>query len=339
MGRSKEPKTPSKYFCSLPECGESFSKLGNLRRHTQIVHEKIKDPADFKYRCDVVECGKKFRKRKQFYDHKFTVHDSERKSKYACSRCSSTFPTPTKLKVHMKHHDGYECSDCNFKGETWSTLRRHKAKEHRVMRKCGVCEKEFSSWFRMKKHQRVHELAIKCPNVGCEMELLPQRMARHVRTVHGSSVPDGRQLRQIDDVIASVLQDDAPVRPVFECTDCGKKFPKERNRRLHIRNIHLGNSEKIERKASFRCTVEKCTSRFTTASKLENHLNCHMGVKPLECPEINCAARFAGRSALQRHVKLKHLKSLLVYEAAVQVAQLCRNGDCEESDDGEKIMK
>ena len=124
--------------------------------------------------------GRKFRKRKQLYDRNFTVHDPERKSKYACARCSAKFVTPAKLKIHMRRHDGYECSNCDFKAETWSTIRRHKAKAHRVMHKCTDCQKEFSSSCKLKKHQRIHQLPMECPVVGCDVEKLPHRIAKHV---------------------------------------------------------------------------------------------------------------------------------------------------------------
>lgn len=64
-------------------------------------------------------------------------------------------------------------------------------------------------------------------------------------------------------------------------------------------------------------------------------MNWHSGIQPFQCPESGCKARFAGRLALQRHVKYKHMKTLQAYEIPVQFAEMCRNG-VETEDDTEK---
>lgn len=182
MGRSKQPSSvfASKFFCSVRECGETFTKLSNLRRHTKNMHETEKT-VELKYRCDVGGCDKVFRKRKQLYDHKFIVHDKERAQKYSCSQCPAKFAIPSKLTAHLKRHDGYQCPDCDFRAEIWSALRRHKAGVHPMVHKCEKCDMTFSRPYDVKKHQRVHEKAIKCPNADCKVEVLPWRMAKHVR--------------------------------------------------------------------------------------------------------------------------------------------------------------
>jgi len=331
MGRTKSitDDLASRFFCSIPECGERFSKLGNLKKHTKNIHEKAdkNDEDGPKYECDVVECGKRFKKRKALCTHKCQVHNQEWMEKYACDRCPSRFAQLSKLQTHSRRHEGYRCSDCDHEAETWSALRRHKADVHPTTHKCDRCGKEFKKVADMKKHVRVHDKEIKCPSDGCDMKMFPRLIAKHVKTFHATSLPDCRQLTNVDKIISSTLNED---NENYECSQCGKTFGKARNLRLHQRNIHDDNEEKRvqqKRTPTFACTMENCDRRFLTEAKLENHLNFHTDKKPLKCPELGCAAAFAGRSALQRHVKLRHMKVLNTYELISQLAGMGGEGE------------
>jgi len=349
MGRTKSvADLVSKFFCSIPDCGETFTRLAGLRKHTKLIHEKTNEDDDeedeekkleeeLKYQCDEIGCGKRFRKRKDLCTHKCQQHNQEWKKKYACDRCEAKFVTASRLKNHLRKHDGYPCPDCEHRAETWSALRRHKGQVHPTKHKCDQCGKEFPKPSELKRHKRVHEKEIKCPNEDCQMKMCPWMVAKHVKTYHSKSLPDCRQLTDMDTIISSALNED---NQNFVCSQCKKTFNKSRNLRLHQQNVHHHDDDdekkptaQQKRTPTYVCTIENCHRRFATVTKLENHLNCHSKTKPMKCPEFGCKAAFAGRSALQRHVKLRHMKVLKTYELIGRLADVGGDREWIEGDD------
>lgn len=75
---------------SCQDCGKSFGEAGNLRRHKETVHEKVKN-----FYCK--DCGKAFGEAGNLRRHKETVH--ERVKNYAC-HCGKTFAERGNLKRH-----------------------------------------------------------------------------------------------------------------------------------------------------------------------------------------------------------------------------------------------
>ena len=63
----------------------------------------------------------------------------------------------------------------------------------------------------------------------------------------------------------------------------------------------------MTRPDEFACTVEGCGRTFNRASKLQDHLNAHLGIRPHVCNE--CQKTFTRADHLARHVISTHTKA------------------------------
>ncbi|KAI0977880.1 hypothetical protein GJ496_001388 [Pomphorhynchus laevis] len=114
-------------------CNGIFSNVQNLKRHLKL-HEQNPD----KFECKL--CDIRFHKRKHLREHMVNEHDKV-SILHNCPHngCDMKFVYLSRLKRHIKVHQGYECHSCTLVLKTWSDLRRHIAKEHRKDSSCKCC--------------------------------------------------------------------------------------------------------------------------------------------------------------------------------------------------------
>ena len=113
---------------------------------------------------------------------------------HACTLCSASFPTPSKLKEHAAVHGvvnpGLSCPDCALGPFTTpSSLRRHRA-THTDTRDfvCEICGAKFRRRLHMENHGRVHtqERPFACGHPGCGKAFSQAvSLAVHARTHTG----------------------------------------------------------------------------------------------------------------------------------------------------------
>ena len=140
-------------FCY--QCGKSFSKASDLKRHVKAVHDGIKD-----HTCDL--CGRSFAKKDQLNNHVKAVHEKIKDHK--CKHCDKSFSEAGTLRNHVKGvHDrikNYKCDHCEKSFAIRSNLRQHiKAIHERIKdHSCGICGRSFALSSHLKVHiKSVHE--------------------------------------------------------------------------------------------------------------------------------------------------------------------------------------
>ena len=92
--------------CKCDICDMPFDSIGNLKKHYQGKHEKLK------VKCDL--CGKEL-SLLSIGQHKKVIHDIE--NAFSCKICEKDFTNTSNLKVHHAvHHElkKLECQFCSF---------------------------------------------------------------------------------------------------------------------------------------------------------------------------------------------------------------------------------
>ena len=82
--------------CDCAQCGDTFQRSAELKRHAALVHGAPPAPV----LCEV--CGRSFSKRDNLTEHRAT-HDTEKR--FACSACDKRFTTKRYLTKHMRTHE------------------------------------------------------------------------------------------------------------------------------------------------------------------------------------------------------------------------------------------
>ncbi|KAK6168368.1 hypothetical protein SNE40_020919 [Patella caerulea] len=170
----------------------------------------------------------------------------------------------------------YPCSDCDFIAVNGNMLNDHKHRTHRAFpTKCDVCNKVFPNKRYMMRHRTSHVEPQHCCDICGKMYKVKKSMEDHRKT-----------------------HDAGYTKPVFDCSQCCKKFCNGYILKCHIKSEHLGE------KKSFLCS--RCGKSFTTKHSLQEHSNAHIGLKPHIC-DI-CGKGFNYESALRDH-KYTHTES------------------------------
>ncbi|ANB13226.1 Pzf1p [Sugiyamaella lignohabitans] len=115
------------HICSYEDCGQSFYRHSQLRRHISAVHTLIKN-----FKCTHEGCSKEFNQQ-----GRLNLHISKNHSPFPRYHCG---------------HDG-----CEEKLSTWSALQAHIKTNHKKV-PCQLCGKLCSGPAAIEQHMKVHAM-------------------------------------------------------------------------------------------------------------------------------------------------------------------------------------
>jgi len=216
-----------------------------------------------------------------FSDYNDHIADSKPKEKAVnirCNLCSSDSSNEKDLMVHkiLTHGDcQYACKLCDFTVSRSNVLLAHTRQEHgkgSFSYSCGFC-KFISGPIKMESHllsehesnfsKQLDREILNCSN--CDFQhISSRRLARHLKTVHS----------------------------MYECSKCGKSYPKRSQLNVHIMHAHQD--------FTFDCT--KCDFKTKHESALYRHgQSFHMKREPFKCDL--CEKTFKRRDNMNTHKK------------------------------------
>lgn len=196
-----------------------------------------------------------------------------------CEICGRSIRCKAILERHMLSHTGekpFECDECGKHYTSSSNLRIHQLSHSGKMDYvCNECGQKFTHLPYLKRHLLRHsgkKMHI-CEHCGKGF-IQKYHLLRHI-LVHTRQMP-------------------------HVCDKCGMSFNRTDYLNLHLRNVHLieSNTPKAKVEKLFKC--ETCTKSFANHSSLETHKRIHTGAMPYSC--IVCSRQFKQSSHLYSHM-------------------------------------
>uniref|UniRef100_A0A182W7H6 Protein krueppel n=1 Tax=Anopheles minimus TaxID=112268 RepID=A0A182W7H6_9DIPT len=299
MTSSKHEQTP-KYHCS--ECSIDFYTSELLQEHYQSNHanaihgwksfgiseislfdttddeeeetvQKIpqETPVKLSHRC--CGCALVFDTVAELEQHSKTVHAtnavaiSERKP-YQCEMCFNTYTTQRGVIDHQIKRTNlmYQCLFCGILFGNKFDLRFHEYRHVNHTFPCNICGRKFFKLTNLNRHKE-------------SMHIEPD--LRHFCNICGAGVRSANYLK----LHMRLHSKEEP----YSCNLCGARFKLSRYLSWHMA-VHKG---------AHRC--DECDLSFKSASELQDHMYCHIGLKNFDCSL--CSSRFCTKKNRQKHMR------------------------------------
>ena len=272
----------NKAVFSCEMCDKTFFRQRSLVTHVREKHMNVSDgilhpstvSEQILHPCTL--CDKVF-SRKFNLDCHMRSHLGTHP--YSCQLCKKSYTNKAHYACHMRGHglNIYDCDQCDQSFPFDSDLQIHKKSAHGTNPlgkeyTCTVCNIDFQTSFRYKRHRLVHtgERNYLCDTCGKGFKSrseLVQHEKRH-----------------------------CDVRP-FVCPQCGKSFKNNGNVTAHMK-LHVGHQQRL-----FACSF--CCKFFNQKSELIAHeLSHHLKTESEETdPEVRMAEESSDVSGLTPPVK------------------------------------
>ncbi|XP_060073338.1 transcription factor IIIA-like [Ylistrum balloti] len=224
-------ETQNQVSCTVDGCGMIFTLVQNLKKHMKRKHEKRQ------FTCEYNGCGRSFKKNQHLKVHEFE-HTNIKPFMCSYEGCGMRFQVPSKLHRHEKVHSGYRCDEagCSEIFSKWTLLRKHKATQHALERKCPQCYKTFSTKRWLKQHMHVHSSEremFSCPRDNCGRSYLDQRnLLAHIRSYH-----DGNRIECPHPDCHRRFTTEQKLAQHQAIHDPNKLPPKKRSRKTKQKNV------------------------------------------------------------------------------------------------------
>ena len=262
----EEESEQTEWICI--KCDKSFSANQKLKMHSQTLH-KI---------C--AKCDKTFVNKAKHYE---MWH-----SKVECNLCEYTCKNKNLLKLHIKENHNSDkrvssknigrCRICNEDFESKDVRLEHEENEHGHLKQ--TCEK-------------CNEV---CPTI--------KHLASHIAYKHCAKNEGGNTVclyctisrkRPLD--LSYHIMNKHFNQPNYKCSQCGRGFDTKSDHENHLKTMHNEDRE------SFQC--DKCPKSFKTLLGMNLHVrNIHIGETEAKCKD--CDKTFANARYLKNHQRLMH---------------------------------
>ena len=196
-----------------------------------------------------------------------------------CLQCGYTCKMRKTLKIHIDNkHKGifYSCKDCNYRGSRKTSLTRHMALKHQIVRAwpCNVCSYTTVTKDEIEKHQKfVHFNKLNRKQYSCEdcdyTNHRSNNLRNHINAKH--------------------------IGIYFSCHLCDFKGSQKGHVKKHMESFH-------EQK---KWPCDQCFYKATEKGSLKIHKDAvHLKVK-YSCDQ--CDHKAAGKGLLRQHMETRHL--------------------------------
>ena len=270
---SSMKKHPKQLNCN--DCGRSFISKGDMQRHINAVHLKLKP-----YECE--QCQKSFTRENDMQKHVNMVHLKIRP--FECEQCQKSFSKKDHLKdhinaIHLKIKP-YECHQCKMSFAQKCQLNTHVKIIHQQIKahECKDCQLHFSRKQDMQTHVNVVHLKVK----PFECDQCKETFTRkYSLKLHRQS--NCKKLK----------------KKGFKCRDCDSSFVTRVKLERHVNKFHNENQ------AFEKVVCIECEESFEDKDSLEYHMNkIHLKVKPYVCDF--CKKAFHLEANLKTHLRKTH---------------------------------
>lgn len=204
--KAGQPEVEKPHMCD--ECGRSFKKQNNLKKHQYYMHGDGLKKENYK-KCPLCPEEKLFKEPVTYYAHLRRKHPDYHRPALHCGRCSKTFCDDIQLRTHcMVEHPGnyFPCTYCDAVKFTEQGLKFHFVR-------CSKIPKGVLQQMRMSEEAlSIEREPVPCE--FCERKVTLSSLTRHYWEMH------------------NVKEDK------FECWECGKLFKIREFWVVHMVNFH-----------------------------------------------------------------------------------------------------
>ncbi|XP_035441254.1 oocyte zinc finger protein XlCOF6 [Spodoptera frugiperda] len=273
------------YTCVV--CRKQFTGYPSFRNHCYLAHV-----AKNKHKCE--HCHKSFSKQSILNNHIDTTHN------FKCEPCQKLFPSKKELHTHQiihgKDKPPYFCQECGKSIESIDMCEFHIDEHCTTLYTCPICNETNNNKVDAAKHLTHHfgevlnDEDITASNIGdhCSIDILGGVLCNYCDELFKNRVEF--------DTHFTTEHGDKPL--VYSCNICGKQYDK-----YHLFGNHCYNHMTKDR---FECT--DCGKTFPRLSLLVTHTEAYhsegSGEKPFLCGE--CGHGFKSPRRLCQHTRVVH---------------------------------